>query len=99
MSAWLPGNSFLYTSGRSLYSLTVQGSGTRIFKTCSKHGVPYYAVGVCSFFDALAYFNCGSSGSVVFNWFVSLTNTSGFIGWICCCIVYLRFRRRVVLRT
>jgi yeast amino acid transporter len=37
------------------------------------------------------YLNCGSSGFVVFNWFVNLTNASGFISWICCCIVYLRF--------
>jgi amino acid transporter len=30
---------------------------------------------------------------VVFNWFVNLTNTSGFISWICSGIVYLRFRK------
>jgi amino acid transporter len=53
--------------------------------------VPYYAVGVFSLFSALMYLNCGSSGFVVFNWFVNLTNASGFISWICCCIVYLRF--------
>jgi yeast amino acid transporter len=80
MSAWPPGNSLLYISSRSLYSLAVQRSGPRIFKTCSEHGVPYYAVGVCSLFGTLAYPNCGSSSSVVFNWFVKLTNTSGFIG-------------------
>ena len=93
MSAWSSGNSFLYISSRSLYSLAVQGSAPCIFKTCSKHGVPHYAVGVSSLFGALAYHNCGSSGSVVFNWFVNLTHTSGFISWICCCIVYLRFRK------
>jgi amino acid permease len=54
---------------------------------------PYYAVGVSSLFGTLAYLNCGSSGSVVFNWFVNLANTSGFITWICCCIVYLGFRK------
>ena len=93
ISAWSSGNSFLYISSRSLYSLAVSGSAPRIFKTCSKHGVPYYAVGVSSLFGALAYLNCASSGSVVFDWFVNLTNTSGFISWICCCIVYLRFRK------
>lgn len=30
---------------------------------------------------------------MVFNWFVNLTNTSGFISWICCSIIYLRFRK------
>ena len=28
-----------------------------------------------------------------FGWFVNLTNTSGFISWICCCITFLRFRK------
>lgn len=93
MSAWSSGNSFLYISSRSLYSLAVQGSAPRIFKTCSKHGVPYYAVTASSLFGALAYLNCASSGAVVFDWFVNLTNTSGMISWVCCCIVYIRFRK------
>ena len=49
--------------------------------------------GTFSFFGALAYLNCGSSGSIAFNWFVNLTNTLGFIRWICCCIIYLCFRK------
>ena len=51
------------------------------------------AVFASAIFSPLAYLNCGSSGSTVFTWFVNLTNTSGFISWICCCIVYLRFRK------
>ena len=92
-SAWSAGNSFLYLSSRSLYSLALSGNAPSIFKRCSKQGVPYYAVAASSCFALLAYLNCGSSGSVVFNWFVNLTNTSGFISWICCCIVHLRFRK------
>ncbi|KKY13729.1 putative proline permease [Phaeomoniella chlamydospora] len=93
ISAWSSGNSFLYISSRSLYSLAISGSAPRVFKTCNRWGVPYVAVGVSSLFSALAYLNVGSSGSTVFDWFVNLTNTSGFISWICCCIVYLRFRK------
>lgn len=92
-SAWSSGNSFLYISSRSLYSLAVSGNAPRIFKTCSKRGIPYYAVLASTCFSFLAYLNCASAGSTVFNWFVNLTNTSGFISWICCCIVYLRFRK------
>lgn len=95
-SAWSSGNSFLYMSSRSLYSLAVAGNAPAIFKTCSKRGVPYYAVGASSLFCALAYLNCASAGSTVFTWFVNLTNTSGFISWICCCIVYLRFRKACI---
>lgn len=95
LSAWSSGNSFLYISSRSLYSLAVAGSAPRIFKTCSKRGVPYYAVGVSSLFTVLAYLNVASSAGKVFNWFVNLVNTAGFISWICCCIVFLRFRKAI----
>lgn len=92
-SAWSSGNSFLYMSSRSLYSLAVAGNAPPIFKRCTKQGVPYMAVAASALFSPLAYLNCANSGSVVFGWFVNLTNTSGFISWICCCIVYIRFRK------
>jgi amino acid transporter len=96
ISAWSSGNSFLYLSSRSLYSLALSGNAPSIFKTCSKSGVPYWAVTASSCFCALAYLNVGSSSAVVFNWFVNLTNTSGFISWICCGIIYLRFSKACV---
>lgn len=91
-TAWSAGNAYLYMSSRALYSLAVAGQAPQIFKRCTQKGVPYMAVMACSIFSLLAYLNCGSSSSAVFRWFVNITNTSGFISWICCCIVYLRFR-------
>ncbi|EOA81047.1 hypothetical protein ACJQWK_10082 [Exserohilum turcicum] len=93
ISAWSSGNSFLFLSSRSLYALALSGNAPKIFKTCTKSGVPYYAVAASSVFCALAYLNVGSSSAVVFTWFVNLTNTSGFISWICCGIIFLRFRK------
>lgn len=75
LSAWSSGNSFLYISSRALYSLAVQGSAPRVFKSCNRWGVPYMAVGASSLFCGLAYLNAASSGATVFNWFVNLTNT------------------------
>jgi hypothetical protein len=60
---------------------------------CNRWGVPYWAVTASSLYVGLAYLNVSNSGSIVFNWFVNLTNTSGFISWICCMIVYLRFNK------
>ncbi|TVY78365.1 Proline-specific permease [Lachnellula suecica] len=97
-SAWSSGNSFLYMSSRSLYSLAVAGNAPKIFTRCTKQGVPYMAVAAAALFSPLAYLNCASSGSVVFGWFVNLTNTSGFISWICCCIVYIRFRKATAIQ-
>lgn len=94
-SAWSAGNSFLYMSSRSLYSLAMSGNAPGIFKSCNRGGVPYYAVAVSACFSALAYLSVGNSSSIVFNWFVNFTNTSGFISWICCCVVFFRFRKAV----
>jgi amino acid transporter len=93
LSAWSSGNPFLYISSRSLYSLAIAGNAPAVFKKCTKRGVPWVAVLTSALFMPLAYLNCGSGGSTVFTWFVNLTNTSGFISWICCCIVYLRFNK------
>jgi len=93
LSAWSSGNSFLYLSSRSLYSLAVTGNAPSFFKACTKSGIPYRAVAVSSLYTLLAYLNVANSSSVVFNWFVNLTNTSGFISWICCATVSLRFMK------
>lgn len=93
ISAWSSGNSFLYMSSRSLYSLAVSGNAPHIFKKCTKSGIPIYAVGTSSLFCVLSYLNVSSSGGVVFNWFVNLTNAWGMISWVCCMIIFLRFRK------
>ena len=92
-SAWSSGNTFVYMSSRTLYSLAVSGNAPSIFKSCNRYGLPYVAVAVSSIFAPLTYLSCANSRSVVFNWFLHLTNTSGLTSWICCCIIYLRFRK------
>ncbi|EED21643.1 glycogen branching enzyme GbeA, putative [Talaromyces stipitatus ATCC 10500] len=92
-SAWSSGNSFLYMSSRSLYGLAMSGNAPSVIKTCNRWGVPWIAVSCSAMFSLLAYLSVGTSSSVVFNWFVNFTNTSGFISWICCCVVYFRFRK------
>ncbi|KAL5358611.1 amino acid permease/ SLC12A domain-containing protein [Aspergillus floccosus] len=92
-SAWSAGNSFLYMSSRSLYSLAVSGNAPSIFKACNRWGVPYLAVGVSALFSVLSYLAVGNGSYTVFNWLINFTNTSGFISWICCSIVYFRFNK------
>ncbi|KAM5356705.1 hypothetical protein ACJ41O_003351 [Fusarium nematophilum] len=92
-SAWSSGNSFLYMSSRSLYSLAVAGNAPAIFKRCNRYGLPVYAVLASSCFTFLAYMNVASDAGVVFNWFISLTNTAGYTSWIMCTVIFLRFRK------
>ncbi|EEH47577.1 uncharacterized protein PADG_03661 [Paracoccidioides brasiliensis Pb18] len=95
LSAWSSGNSYLYMSSRSLYSLAVAGNAPSIFKTCNRYGLPYMALIASSLFSLLSYLTVTNNSSTVFLWLVSLTNTSGFISWTCCCIIYFRFRKAV----
>lgn len=92
-SAWSSGNSFLYMSSRSLYSIALAGNAPKIFKRCNRYGLPVYAVGATSLFSLLAYLNVVSASGTVFNWFISLTNTAGYTSWIVCAIIFLRFRK------
>jgi amino acid transporter len=93
ISGWSAGNSYLYMSSRSLYSLAIAGNAPRIFARCNRYGLPFYAVIASSLFALLAYLNVGSQAGVVFNWFISLTNTAGYTSWLMCSIVLLRFRK------
>jgi yeast amino acid transporter len=97
IAAFSSGNSFLYLASRSLYSLALTGDAPAIFRKCNRHGTPIYAVLVSCVFTLLAYMNINNSSAVVFDWLLNLINTGGFISWICCAIVVIRFReaRRV----
>ncbi|KAL2823448.1 amino acid permease/ SLC12A domain-containing protein [Aspergillus cavernicola] len=94
-SAWSAGNSFLYMSSRSLYALAVSGNAPSLLKTCNRWGVPYIAVTISALFSLLSYLAVSNGSFTVFNWLINFTNTSGFISWICCCIVYFRFNAAV----
>ncbi|WYZ34081.1 hypothetical protein EsH8_I_000357 [Colletotrichum jinshuiense] len=93
LSAATAGNAFLYQSSRNLYSLAVCGDAPAIFKKCNRHGLPYMAVGVSSLFSLLAYLSLSSTSLVVFNWFINITNTAGYISWICCGVIYAKFKK------
>ncbi|KAG6353523.1 hypothetical protein INS49_005484 [Diaporthe citri] len=93
ISAWSAGNSYLYMSSRSLYSLAVSGNAPKIFTRCLRNGLPIYAVLASSLFALLAYLNCSSQAGEVFNWFISLTNTAGFTSWAVCCVTFIPFRK------
>lgn len=88
-SAWSSGNSWIFAGSRSLYSLACNGQAPKIFKTCSKNGVPWVAVLATFAVSCFAYLNVSTSGSIVFTWFTNLTTISGFIAWIVVMITYL----------
>jgi amino acid transporter len=92
-AAWSAGNSFLYLASRSLYSLALAGDAPKFFARTNNDGTPINAVIASSLFALLAYMNVNSSAANVFNWLLNMVNTGGFISWVCCAIVYIRFRK------
>lgn len=68
VAAWSAGNSDLYAASRTLYALAIEGKAPRIFKRCTKAGLPIYCVLVTSLFGPLAFITVSSTGEEVFNW-------------------------------
>ncbi|KAF4972443.1 hypothetical protein FSARC_1010 [Fusarium sarcochroum] len=95
LSAITAGNAFLYSASRNLYSLAKAGNAPAIFKRCNSYGLPYYSVAITACLGGLAYLSLSSSSLTVFNWPINITNTSGYISWICCGIIYIRYRNAI----
>ncbi|EDO15052.1 hypothetical protein Kpol_367p7 [Vanderwaltozyma polyspora DSM 70294] len=94
-SAWSAGNSFMFASSRSLMTMAHNGSAPKIFCKVNRFGVPYYSVGLSAMLSCLAFLNVSSSTAQVFDWFSNISTISGFLGWICAIIAYLRFRKAI----
>lgn len=97
LSACTAGNAFLYSASRNLYSLAVAGNAPRIFKRCNRWGLPYVSVAVTASMGLLAYLSLSSTSLSVFNWLINITNCSGYISWLCCTVIYTRFKKAVAL--
>ncbi|KAF9053752.1 general amino acid permease 1 [Hymenopellis radicata] len=95
-SAFSAGNSFLFCGSRILYGLALRGQAPRILTYCTKKGLPLVAVLVTSCFTLLSFMSINSGAETVFNWFVNLTTTGGFIGWFCINLTYIFFRRGMI---
>ncbi|KAK4683742.1 hypothetical protein P7C73_g6486, partial [Tremellales sp. Uapishka_1] len=92
IAAWSAGNSDLYASSRTLYALALEGKAPRIFRKCTKSGLPIYCVGVTGLFVFLGYLNTGGPAAVsAFNWLYNLSAITGLITWWAILVAYLRF--------
>ncbi|KAK1774268.1 amino acid permease/ SLC12A domain-containing protein [Copromyces sp. CBS 386.78] len=92
-SATSSGNAFLYSGSRYLYALAQNRQAPRILLTCSKKGVPYYAVAVTATIGALTYLSVDSNGGAAkaFGWFQNLTTIASLFTWCSICVAYLQF--------
>jgi len=93
-SASSSANAFLYTGSRYLFALAQNRQAPRIFLTCSKAGVPYYAVAVTASISGLTYLSVGKGGSAkAFAWFQNLVTIASLWTWVSICVAYIQFHK------
>lgn len=89
---WSAGQSDLYASARTLYGLALEGQAPKIFKRCTKSGVPVWSVAVTALYAPLAYMVCGAIGAnKAFSYLYAISAVSILIVWWVIMLAYIRF--------
>ncbi|WVQ95325.1 hypothetical protein IAU59_002421 [Kwoniella sp. CBS 9459] len=92
VAAWSAGNSDLYAASRTLYAVALEGQLPRVFRKCTKQGLPIWCVVVTGAFGVLAYLNTGGEkAEEAFNWLYNISAVTGIITWWGILLSYLRF--------
>lgn len=87
------GNSYVYCASRSLYGLALEGKAPKVFRKCTKSGVPIFCVLIVLLIALLAFLQLSASSAVVLTWFVSLVTASQLINFAIMCFTYIAFKR------
>lgn len=97
-SASSSGNAFLYTGSRYLYALAQNRQAPKIFLTCNKKGVPYYAVLATAAIGLLTYLSASPStgAATAFEWFQNLTTIATLFTWCSILVAYIQFYHALI---
>ncbi|KAH8089362.1 putative amino acid permease [Filobasidium floriforme] len=81
-SAWSAGNTYVFTSSRTLYGLALQGHAPKFFTWISKQGVPWTCVLAVWLVSLLSFLSAGSGGAAAaFGWLQNLTALAALNAW------------------
>jgi len=81
-SAWSSGNASLYAASRVLYGLANDGKAPKIFKKCTKNGLPIYCLLLSICLAPLGFMSAGSgSASNAFTQLSNLSSITGLLTW------------------
>ncbi|KZP04955.1 general amino acid permease 1 [Athelia psychrophila] len=92
-SAFSAASSGLFCGSRVLYGLSLRGQAPKFLMYCTSSGLPLAALIATSLPVCLSFMTVSAGGATVFNWFVSLSTVSGFMGWAAVNLTYIRFYR------
>lgn len=85
------GNSQLYVSSRTIYSLALQQKAPAFLKKCNRFGIPYNAVLISSLAGFSSFICVSQSATVVFQNLTSIISASGVFVWFSMCLSFIRF--------
>jgi len=92
-SAFSAGSSYLFCSSRVLYGLSIRGQAPKFLAYTTKAGLPIASVLATSVFALMSFMAVSAGAETVFNWFVNIVTTGGFIGWFSINLTYVFFHR------
>lgn len=93
VSAFSAGNSYVYCSSRSLYSISLRGFAPKFLQYCTKSGVPVFCVDIAFCFSLLSLLQLGDSTATVLSWIVNLCTGAQVNNYFFMCITYIGFYR------
>ncbi|CCH46320.1 Leu/Val/Ile amino-acid permease [Wickerhamomyces ciferrii] len=86
------GNSALYSSARTFYSLAQQGFAPKWFDFVDKNERPLRAMMVSSIVGLFCFIAAYENQSNIFTWLLSISGLSGIFTWTTICMSHIRFR-------
>ena len=95
-SIFSAGNTYTYCATRSLYALAIEGRAPKIFRKCTKNGVPIYCFAITMVFPFLSFLQVSSNSAKVLTWLVALITAGGIIDYIVMLITYIAFHKACV---
>ncbi|TEB30780.1 APC amino acid permease [Coprinellus micaceus] len=87
------GLSCVYAGSRTLTALAETGYAPKIFAYVDKSSRPLWSVVAILAFAPLAFLRVATTGTVVFDWLLSLSGLSTLFTWLSICLCHIRFRR------
>ncbi|KAI5962946.1 AGP1 [Candida pseudojiufengensis] len=92
MSVTSVASSALYSSSRTLQSLSEQGFAPSWFNYIDRRGRPLRALVVCSIIGLFSYIAAYDKQETVFDWLLAISGLSQIFTWSGICISHVRFR-------
>jgi amino acid transporter len=90
-SVFSAGNNLVFSATRTIYGMALEGRAPAFFTTCSKAGLPYYAVVASMAFCVLGFLQVSHSSAQVLSWLVNCITASYLLNYFGTCITYLHF--------